>query len=104
MRVAIAVAESRTAVMVERDAHITLATTKLGRALENEVASSLAASQANSALVGTILAFWGLAIQVRPALETLGLELPPIPSESEGNIDLSFTEVTRRIDSLSRRG
>jgi hypothetical protein len=54
-------------------------------------------------LVGTILAFWGLAIQVRPALETLGLELPPIPSESEGNIALWFAEVTGRIDSLPER-
>jgi hypothetical protein len=44
MRIAIAAAESRTAVMAERDAHIMLATTKLERALENEVASSLAAA------------------------------------------------------------
>jgi hypothetical protein len=89
--------------MAERDAHITLATTQLERALENEAASSLAAAQANSALVGTNRAFRGLAIQVRPTLETLGLEPPLIPSESEGNIALYFAEVTGQIDSLPER-
>jgi hypothetical protein len=88
LRVTIAAAESRAAVVAELDAHITLARNYLERALENEVASSLAAAQANSLLVGTIRAFWGLTIQVRPALETLGLEPPPIPAESEGNIAL----------------
>jgi hypothetical protein len=76
------------AVVAEWDAHVTLAMTQLERALENEVASSLAAAKANSALVRTIRAFWGLAIQVRPVLEMLGLEPPLIPSESEGNIAL----------------
>jgi hypothetical protein len=36
-------------------------------------------------------------------LVTLGVELPPIPSELEGNIALWFAEVTGRIDSLSER-
>jgi hypothetical protein len=99
----IAAAESYAAVVAERDAHITLATTQLERALENEAASSLTAAQANLVLVGNIRAFRGLAIQVRPALETMGLELPPIPYESEGNNALWFAEVTGRIDSLLER-
>jgi hypothetical protein len=75
----------------------------LERALEKEAASSLAVAQANSALVGTIRAFWGLAIQVRPTLVTMGLEPPPIPSELEGSIALWFVEVTRQIYSLPER-
>jgi hypothetical protein len=43
--------------MAEREASITLATTQLERALKNEAVSSLAAAQANSALVSTIHAF-----------------------------------------------
>jgi hypothetical protein len=103
LHVAIAAAESCAAVVAERDAHIMLTTTQLKRALENEATSSLAAAQANSALVGIIRAFRGLAIQVRHVLETLGLEPPPIPSNSEGNIALWFVEVTGRIDSLPKR-
>jgi hypothetical protein len=101
--VAVAKVESRATVMAERDGHITLAMTQLERALENEAASSLAAAQANTSLVGTNHAFWGLAIQVRPVLEMLGLDPPPIPSESEGNIALWFAEVTGRIHSLPER-
>jgi hypothetical protein len=89
-------------IMAERDASITLAMTRLEKALENEAASSLAAAQANSMLVSTIHAFWGLVVQVRPALVTLGLKPPPIPSEPEGSISLWFTEVTRHISSLRR--
>jgi hypothetical protein len=37
---------------------------------------------------------------MRPTLETLGLEPPPIPYELEGNISLWFVEVIGRIDSL----
>jgi hypothetical protein len=62
--VAIAALESRAAIVADRDARITLATTPLERALENKVAASLDVAQANSALVGTIRAFRGLAIQV----------------------------------------
>jgi hypothetical protein len=89
--------------VAERDASITLATTQLERALENKVASSLAVAQANSALVGTMRAFPGLAVQVRPALVTLGLKPPPIPSKPEGSIDLWFVEVTGQISSLPER-
>jgi hypothetical protein len=74
--------------VAEQDASITLAMTQLERALENEEASSLAAAQANSALVGTIRAFQGLAIQVRPVLVALSLEPTLTPAESEGNIAL----------------
>jgi hypothetical protein len=97
------VAKSRAAVVAEWDANIVLAMTQLERALENKPASSLAAAQANSVLAGTIRAFQGLAIQERPALVKLGLEPPPIPSKSEGNIALSFAKVTGRIDSLPER-
>jgi hypothetical protein len=45
-------------------------------------------------------AFWGLAVQVRPALVTLGLKPPPIPSKPEGSIDLWFREVIGQISSL----
>jgi hypothetical protein len=62
--VAVAALESRAAIFADWDARIMLATTPLERALENKAAASLAAAQANSALVGTIRAFWGLAIQV----------------------------------------
>jgi hypothetical protein len=77
--------------------------TQLERALENEAASSLAAAQANSALVGTIRAFQGLAIQVRPVLVALSLEPTPTPTELEGNIALWFAEVTGQINSLPER-
>jgi hypothetical protein len=90
-------------IVAEHDARITLAMTQLERALENEAASSLAAAQANSVLVGTIRAFRGLTVQVRPTLETLELEPPPIPSEPEGSIALWFVEVTERISSLPER-
>jgi hypothetical protein len=80
-----------------------IAMTQLERALENEATSSFAVAQANTALVGTIHAFRGLTVQVRPALVTLGLEPPPIPSEQEGSIALWFAEVTRRISSLPER-
>jgi hypothetical protein len=86
--------------VAEWDASITLAMTQLERALENKVASSLAMAQANSVLVSTMRAFQGLAVQVRPALVTLGLKPPPIPSEPEGGIDLWFREVTGWISSL----
>jgi hypothetical protein len=80
-----------------------LATTQLERALENEAASSIAAAHANSALVGTIHAFWGLVVQVRPTLVMLGLEPPSIPSELKGSIALWFVEVTGWISSLPER-
>jgi hypothetical protein len=44
LHVAVAVVESRTVIMAERDASIKLATTQLERALENEASSFLAAA------------------------------------------------------------
>jgi hypothetical protein len=44
LHIMIAAAESRAAVVVEQDAHITITLTQLERSLENEVASFLGAA------------------------------------------------------------
>jgi hypothetical protein len=88
LHITVAAAESPIAIVARRDASIMLATTQLETAHENDEASSLAPAQANSALVGTIRAFWGLAIQVGHVLVTLGLRPLPIPYETEGIIAL----------------
>jgi hypothetical protein len=62
LRVATVAAESRAVAMAERNASIALSTTQLERALENEMASSIAAAQAKLALAETIHAFRGLAV------------------------------------------
>jgi alpha-D-ribose 1-methylphosphonate 5-triphosphate synthase subunit PhnI len=74
--------------MVERDACIMLIMTQLEGALENETLASVALVQARATLVETIRTFRGLAVQVRPALEALGLETPLISSEPYGSIAL----------------
>jgi chromosome segregation ATPase len=85
LRVTIAAAESREAVVVERDASMALITAQVESALEDETAASIALAQARAALADTVHMFRGLAIQVRP---TLGLEEPLIPSVPDGSIDL----------------
>jgi hypothetical protein len=54
--------------MAECDTSITLIMVQLEKALGDERAASLALVQARVATTKTVRAFWGLAIQVRPAL------------------------------------
>jgi hypothetical protein len=62
--------------MAEHDASIALITTQLEKALKDETTASVALAQARTMLIDTVRVFRGLAIQVRPMLEALGLERP----------------------------
>jgi hypothetical protein len=86
--------------MAECDTSIALIMVQLEKALGDERAASLTLVQARVATTKTVRAFWGLAIQVRPAL---GLEPLAILSAPQGDIALWFTDVVRRISSLSER-
>jgi hypothetical protein len=103
LRITVVIAESCVAVVAERDASFALIRTQLERALKDKTMTSIALAQARATLTKTVRVFQGLAIQVRPMLEALGLEPPQIPSKPEGHISLWFAYVVGRIGSLPKR-
>jgi hypothetical protein len=65
--------------------------------------ASIARVQDTAVVTETVKVFRGLAIRMRPALDTLGLEPPPVPSTIQGDIAFWYTNIVGKIGSLPER-